>query len=129
MRWQKLKPGKNIKVSIPSILVIFLIMGAISCVSPVEKINGLTVVESKYSDVSNNLSIGLANIHAIVPDIEANKEKMLEVIDTFKKYEVNMIIFPEFCISGYFWDDEEACWAYQESGLIENQEDWLCQLL
>ena len=128
MSWKELKQDNKIKVTIQSILVIFLVIGAISCINPVEKLGGFTIVESEYSDVPNNLSVGLANIHALVPDIEANKEKILQVIDIFNRYEVNMIIFPEFCISGYFWEDEDACWAYQESGVVGNQQDWLLEV-
>ena len=128
MNWKQFKQDKRIRGTVQCIMVIFLLIGAISCVSPVEKVDGFTVVESEYSDVPGNLSIGLANIHAIVPDIETNKEKILQVINVFKGYNVNMIIFPEFCISGYFWDDADACWAYQESGVIENQGDWLLEV-
>jgi len=128
MNWKQFKQDKRIRGTVQCIMVIFLLIGAISCVSPVEKVDGFTVVESEYSDVPGNLSIGLANIHAIVPDIETNKEKILQVINVFKKYKVNMIIFPEFCISGYFWDDEKACWAYQESGMVENQRDWILEV-
>ena len=125
MAWKKLKPNKNTRVCLQTALVFLLITTIVACFSCAEIIDGFTIIESDYSETPNNLSIGLANLHASVPDIEANKEKILQVIDIFKKYEVNMIIFPEFCISGYFWDDEKACWAYQESGIIENQHDWL----
>ena len=120
-----LKSNRKVIASFQIALAFLLIATTIVCTSCAEKVDGFTIIESSYSDNPDNLSIGLANLHAIVPDIEANKAKILQVIDIFKRYEVNMIIFPEFCISGYFWDDEKACWAYQESGVIENQQDWL----
>ena len=128
MAWKGLNLDKKMMVGFQIALVFLLIAASSLCTSCVEEVNGFIVIESEYSDVSDNLSIGLANIHAIVPDIETNKEKILEVIDIFKKYKVNMIIFPEFCISGYFWGDENACWSYQKSGVIENQRDWLLEV-
>lgn len=128
MAWKELRLGRRMTISVQVFLVFLLIIGLIACTCPEEQINGFTVIERTYSDDPNNLSIGLANLHAIVPGIEANKEKILEAIDTFKEYEVNMVIFPEFCISGYFWDDYAACWAYEERGVIENQLDWLLEV-
>ena len=128
MAWKELKLGKKMLIGIQVFLASLLIIGLISCTCPEEQTNGFTVIETTYSDDPDNLSIGLANIHAIVPGIESNKERILEAIDTFKEYEVNIIIFPEFCISGYFWDDYAACWAYQEQGVIENQQDWLLEV-
>lgn len=128
MVWKELKLSKRMKVGIQVALVFLLIVAIIPCTGCEQKVNGFTVVERTYSDDPNALSIGIANIYATVPGIEANKEKILEVIDILKEYKVNMIIFPEFCISGYFWDDEDACWAYEESGVIENQQDWLLEI-
>ena len=125
MSLKKLKANRKVLACFQITLALLLIASISICASCTEKVDGFTVIVSDYSDTPDNLSIGLANLHAIVPDIEANKEKILQVIDIFKEYKVNMIIFPEFCISGYFWDDEKACWAYQESGVIENQQDWL----
>ena len=40
------------------------------------KIDNFNITERTYGDDTSNLSIGLANIHAIVPDIDANKDKI-----------------------------------------------------
>ena len=56
--------------------------------------------------------MGLANIHAAVPDVEANKDKILRAVSIFKERGVNIAVFPEFCLSGYFWDEREDCLAY-----------------
>ena len=67
----------------------------------------------------------LANIHAEVPNIEANKEKILRASKIFKERGANVAIFPEFCLSGYFWEDEQACWAYMNEAVTENHRDWI----
>lgn len=83
------------------------------------------VIERFCTDDDSKLSVGLANIEAVVPNIEANKEKMLEVLRVFKERGVNAAIFPEFTLSGYFWEDEEECRRYMDKALIENHLDWV----
>lgn len=85
----------------------------------------IRVVERHFSDDEAQPSIGLANIQAVVPDIEANKAKMIRAIEVFKQRRVNVAIFPEFTLSGYFWDDREACRRYMDEALIENHADWV----
>jgi len=83
------------------------------------------VTERYFSDDERLISIGIANIHAIVPDIEANKAKIVRALEIFKERKVNVAIFPEFCLSGYFWEDEKACRKYMEQALMENHIDWI----
>jgi predicted amidohydrolase len=83
------------------------------------------LIERAFSDDENHLSIGLANIHAVVPDIEANKAKIARALEIFKAKRVNVVVFPEFCLSGYFWEDEEACWRYMDKAVIENHKEWV----
>ena len=52
------------------------------------------ITERFFSHDESNLSIGLANIRAVVPDIEANKQKMLQATQVFKERKVNVAIFP-----------------------------------
>jgi predicted amidohydrolase len=92
---------------------------------PIEVVDGFPVIERVYSDDANGLSIGLANIAAEVPGIEANKEKILRAASIFKERNVNFAVFPEFCLSGYFWDDEAACRPYMDAAVIEQHVDWL----
>ena len=96
----------------------------------------------KVADVlpeKKGLTIGLANIKNYLclqnhyKSIEFNKEKILIVIDQLKKYNVNIIVFPEFSLTGYFWADEgqndsKECWEYMKTGVINNQREWLKQL-
>lgn len=92
-------------------------------------VDGFQVLERTYSQDDKFPSIGLANIHAIVPGIEANKDKIVRVVKIFKELGVNIAVFPEFALSGYFWDDEGACRAYMGQALTENHLDWIRQEL
>ncbi len=82
------------------------------------------VVERTYAQDPTKISVGLANIAAEVPDIEANKAKILRALKVFKEHGTNIAVFPEFCLSGYFWDSEE-CWDYMDAAVTENHLDWL----
>ena len=82
------------------------------------------VAERYCSNDEGKLSVGLANIEAIVPDIEANKDKMLRVLEVFKNRRVNVAIFPEFCLSGYFWEDRKQCQRYMDRAVLEHHLDW-----
>lgn len=99
--------------------------------------NGFNILEKTYGK-KTNLSIGLANIHAIVPGIEENKNKINQAIEIFKRKKVNIAIFPEFCLAGYFWDTtpepdldvekqtgDDKCWEYMDQAVIENHWDWV----
>lgn len=85
----------------------------------------INVTERAFSDDESKPSIGLANISAAVPDIEANKDKVLAVLEVFRERKVNIAIFPEFTLSGYFWEDEDACWRYMDRAVIEEHTDWV----
>jgi predicted amidohydrolase len=94
-------------------------------IHPIEQVDEFLVVERVFSEDAGLPSVGLANIHAEVPNIEANKEKILRASKIFKERGANVAIFPEFCLSGYFWEDEQACWAYMNEAVTENHRDWI----
>ena len=83
------------------------------------------VVERTYGDDASHPSVGLANLHAVVPGIEENKAKIERACQMFKERGVTIAVFPEFCLSGYFWDDEEACWEYMEQAVTDRHVDWI----
>ena len=83
------------------------------------------IVERSYGDGHDGLSIGLANIHAAVPDVEANKDKVLRVARLFAERGVDYAIFPEFCLSGYFWDERERCREYMATAVTEEHVGWI----
>ena len=76
------------------------------------------VSERYFSDVENNPSVGLANIQAAVPDIEANKDNILRAVEIFRDKKAKVAVFPEFSLSGYFWGDETACRRYMDEAVI-----------
>ncbi len=84
-----------------------------------ETVDEFLVVERTYSDDESKLSIGLANIHAEVPGIERNKDKVLRSARIFAERGVNICVFPEFCLSGYFWDEREDCLAYMREAVSD----------
>jgi len=86
---------------------------------------GFRVTERYFSNDERLMSIGIANIHAIVPDVEANKAKIVQAMEIFKERRANIAIFPEFCLSGYFWEDEKECRKYMDQAVIENHVDWV----
>jgi predicted amidohydrolase len=89
------------------------------------QVDEFTVVERMYSADSRLPSVGLANIHAVVPGIEENKSKIVRAAQVFKERGANMVIFPEFCLTGYFWEDEPACWDYMRRGCTQEHIDWI----
>jgi predicted amidohydrolase len=90
----------------------------------VDVVDGFPVIERTFVE-EDGATVGLANISAVVPDVEANKAKILRVARIFKERGVNVAIFPELCLSGYFWEDEERCRPYMEASVIEDHRDWL----
>lgn len=87
--------------------------------------NGFIILERTFSQNDSHPSIGIANLHAKVPGMEANKDTMLRVLEVFKAKKVNFAIFPELCVSGYFWQDESTCRRYMDQAVIENHTDWV----
>jgi predicted amidohydrolase len=133
------KSRKAIQKKIFIILNFILFFSLVGCEQPdrsevkvTEKAH-IKVSESWYSHDLSKISIGIANIQNHVSatgnaSIEKNKHKILDIIDEFKKYKVNMILFPEFSLTGYFWEDSTECWSYMREGLTNNQLEWLAQV-
>ncbi|MDQ3723722.1 MAG: carbon-nitrogen hydrolase family protein [Actinomycetota bacterium] len=90
-----------------------------------QTVDEFLIVERSYSDDESKLSVGLANIHAEVPDVEANKDKILRAVSIFKERGVNIVVFPEFCLTGYFWVEREDCLAYMHEAVAENHGAWI----
>lgn len=91
--------------------------------------DGFNVVERYYSYDDTLPTVGLANIHAVVPAVEQNKDKIARAAGVFAEMGVDVAIFPEFALSGYFWDDELACRAYMDTALTELHLDWVDEVL
>jgi predicted amidohydrolase len=88
-------------------------------------VSGFQVVERAYSEDESRLSVGLANISASVPDIDANKDKILRASQLFKERGANVAVFPEFALSGYFWEDRDECLPYMQEARTDRHADWI----
>jgi predicted amidohydrolase len=86
---------------------------------------GFNVRETAFSAKEGSISIGIANIHAAVPDVESNHKRILAAAEIFKEKKVNLAVFPEFCITGYFWENYEECSRYMASVTADKQHDWI----
>ena len=77
----------------------------------------IVVIERTCSSKKGGLTLALANIHNRVSDssagiqrgesIEENKTRILTLVDMAKKKGANMVLFPEFSLTGYFWPDPQ----------------------
>lgn len=131
-----------------SLLTALFLLGSV-CVAAAAD---LALIERTCSSETGGLSLALANIHNTVSDtqagiekgvsIERNKARILKIVDMAKQKGANMILFPEFSLTGYFWADPnweksrkhynprgyDECWAYMNKGAVDNHKDWLKQL-
>jgi predicted amidohydrolase len=87
--------------------------------------HGFNIRETVFSPKEGSISIGLANIHATVPDVTYNKKKIRSAAEIFKEKNVNLAVFPEFCITGYFWEDYKECSRYMESFTADKERKWV----
>ncbi|MBI5580800.1 MAG: carbon-nitrogen hydrolase family protein [Deltaproteobacteria bacterium] len=69
--------------------------------------------------------VGLANLEAMVGNISANQERIRQALACFRDHGVNLAVFPELSLSGYFWDDEAGCRSYMETAGLENQRGFI----
>ena len=85
--------------------------------------------EKFYSNKTHCLSAGIANIKSNPRDIEENKLRIISALDQFSKNKVNLAIFPEYCISGYFREPEKECRTYMEKASLDNLTDWFDEII
>ena len=93
-----------------------------------ETISGIPVIERFYSTDPGQFSVGIANVHTPVQSLEDNQSRILDIVDGLKKKNVNMIIFPEFSLSGYFWNDNDKCRDHMDQCVMSEQKEWLKKL-
>jgi len=65
-------------------------------IHPIGQVDEFFVVERIFSEDAGLPSVGLANIHAEVPNIEANKEKILRACQISKNVEPTWPSFQSF---------------------------------
>ncbi|ACB85322.1 carbon-nitrogen hydrolase family protein [Natranaerobius thermophilus] len=63
------------------------------------------IVERVFSSDDNSPTVLIANLH-MKSDIEENLKKMEQVVEIAHEKEVNILIFPELCVTGYVWETE-----------------------
>ncbi len=86
------------------------------------------VHELFYSNQDTRLSIGIANLNPVTQDLVANQTKMVSALEIFSDQNVNMAVFPEYCVCGYFWEPEKACRSFMETACLDQLDPWLDNL-
>lgn len=88
-----------------------------------------TVEKAFEASGPERFTIGLANINTRVPDLEANRDRIAAAVEVFRDRGVNMAVFPEYCLSGCFWDDRAACEAHMSRAAMNQQVGWIRERL
>ncbi len=83
------------------------------------------LIEKFFSKNSKSISVGIANINPKTKNLEKNKNSIIKALDLFSQKKVNLVIFPEYCLSGYFWKNEKECRSYMEKICLDHLTDWL----
>ena len=83
------------------------------------------LTEKFFSENSENISIGIANINLKTKNLAENKNSIIEALDLFSEKKTNLVIFSEYCLSGYFWENEKECRSYMEKTCLDHLTDWL----
>jgi len=87
------------------------------------------LIEKFFSENADNISVGIANINSKAGNLSENKKKIIEALDLFSKKKTNLVIFPEFCLSGYFWEPEKECRPYMEKACLDCLTGWLDEIV
>lgn len=82
-----------------------------------------------YSDQNSHLSVGIANINSVKADLASNQAKILSALESFSAQKVNMVVFPEYCLSAYFWESENECRPFMENTTLDCLAPWLDTLV
>ncbi|MFH0996338.1 MAG: carbon-nitrogen hydrolase family protein [Pseudomonadota bacterium] len=89
------------------------------------KQNELPVQVKDFGSGCIGPTVGLANIHARVPDVSANQRRIRDALVCFREHGVHLAVFPEFSLTGYFWKDQKSCRLYMESATLEHQREFI----
>jgi predicted amidohydrolase len=87
--------------------------------------NGFPVRVMTFDSDCSGPTVGLANIHASVPDLAENQARIRNALACFRKHAVQLAVFPEFSLTGYFWKDEKSCRPYMESATLDHQQAFI----
>ncbi len=89
----------------------------------------MKLIEEFYSKNSENISVGIANINSKIGDLNENKKRIVQALNLFSKKNTNIVIFPEYCLSGYFWEPEAECRSFMEETCLDDLKDWLDEIV
>ena len=86
------------------------------------------VQERSFSQDRTGLSVGIANIHPIAGNLVGNQAKMLATLDQFSARGVNLVLFPEYSLTGSFGEDKAQNLFLMEKSCLEALGSWLDEL-
>jgi len=66
----------------------------------------MRIIERTFSSSSRCPTILIVNMRPST-DVKRNLAKMEEIVQIAHEKEVNILIFPELCVTGYVWDDKD----------------------
>ncbi|MCP4670948.1 MAG: carbon-nitrogen hydrolase family protein [Desulfobacula sp.] len=87
------------------------------------------IVEKYFSENMENISVGIANINPETRNLEQNKNKIIKALEVFSEKKANLVIFPEYCLTGYFWENEKDCQTYMKNNCLDKLKDWLDKIV
>ncbi len=87
------------------------------------------MIEKYYSKNPANMSVGIANINSMTGDVSENKKKIVQALNLFSAKNINIVIFPEYCLSGYFWEPETECRPFMEESCLDDMKDWFDEIV
>jgi len=87
------------------------------------------LIEKKFSENPENISVGIANINPKTKNLEENKKRIIKALDLFSEKKANLVIFPEYCLSGYFWENEKECRTFMKKNCLDNLTAWLDEIV
>ncbi len=67
----------------------------------------MRVIERVFSDKEECPTLLLANLH-VTAEVAVNLSRMEEIVQVAHQKGANIVIFPELCVTGYVWDDEDS---------------------
>jgi len=82
--------------------------------------------EKAYSDDPQHLSVGIANIHPRDGRLDENRQRIRFVLAKCAEYEVNLAVFPEYCLSGFLRDKPQNSLTNDR---LDQCTEWLDELV
>jgi predicted amidohydrolase len=87
------------------------------------------IAEKFFSKNSENISVGIANINPETRNLKQNQKKIIDALELFCEKKTNLVIFPEYCLTGYFWEDEKDCRSYMKNNCLDHLTGWLDKII